>query len=117
MLTTDANGIILEYGSTIGGVSPYAYISPSALRMTQGAGQFYGKVSAGYAYSNLPSKLDVWGSKMEMVRRVYTQNYTLDDDCLFVYDTSNATGCTGTPSTNCSSYGTNQSNCDAHAEV
>ncbi len=116
---TNTSWLTLSYGSAISWLSDFGNIGYYGLRMsaTNAYIQASWKVSAGNAYSGLPSKLDVWGSEMKMGRRVETQNFTLDDECLYFLDTTNAVGCTGTPSTWCSSYGTNQSLCESHAEL
>lgn len=113
---TSTTGLILSYGWSITGLSDYANIWWDGMRH-RWYWQFAWKISAGNQYSNLPSKLDIWGSEMKMAQVIDTQDYTLDDDCIYLFDTTNATRCTGTPTTPCSSYWTNQSVCETHAEL
>lgn len=110
--TSSVNGLILQYGSTISSsVSPYAYLGISGF-VYYWYGRFSGAVVA-WSTSQFNAKLAVLGSKIEQIRYVNEQGYTLSDDTQYLLNTTGLQGCTGTPTTVCSSYGTNQSACEA----
>lgn len=112
--TSSVNGLILKYGSTISSsVSPYAYLGTSGL-LYYWYGRFSGAVVA-WSTSQFNAKLAVLGSKMEQIRYVNEQGYTLSDDTQYLLNTTGLNWCTGTPTTVCSSFGTNQASCDAKA--
>lgn len=110
--TSSVNGLILQYGSTIASsLSTYAYMGINGM-MYYWYGRFSGAVVAG-STSQFNAKLAVLGSKMDQIRYVNEQGYTLSDDTQYLLDTTGLQGCTGTPTAVCSSYGTNQSACEA----
>lgn len=110
--TSSVNGLILQYGSTIASsLSTYAYMGINGM-MYYWYGRFSGAVVAG-STSQFNAKLAVLGSKMDQIRYVNEQGYTLSDDTQYLLDTTGLQGCTGTPTVVCSSFGTNQASCEA----
>lgn len=110
--TSSSNGLILQYGSTISSsLSTYAYMGINGM-MYYWYGRFSGAVVA-WSTNTFNAKLAVLGSKMDQIRYVNEQGYTLSDDTQYILDTTGLQGCTGTPTAVCSSYGTNQSACEA----
>lgn len=112
-----SNGLVVHAGgSTITGTTATHYLGSFGIYI-QGVGGFTGNVSAGYALTNPTNTLQHRGSFGAHYTIVTAGNVTLDASHHHVYcDTTNASACTGTPSTTtCSTYtASGQATCESH---
>jgi hypothetical protein len=102
----------INTGSAIESTSERVYIDSQGIKITGGSFAS-GKVTAGDSDLSAPSTFNVYGS--HAAKGLFVNSaYTLADETFIYVDPATSAGCSGTPSTECSSYGS-EGACTSHS--